>query len=165
MLDDEASTTTEAVRRFNRFYTHRIGILEESLLGSGLGLSEARIVFELGRRGAWTAGAVATEFGLDPGHVSRLLTGLEKRKLIARKRSETDGRQAILSLTARGRERYQFLDTRSKEDIGALLSPLAIPTATASFRRWRRSNRCSETPLHHACPTFFEITDPATSAG
>src|SRR5262249_39004392 len=83
------------------------------------------IMFELGRRGSWTAGAIAAEFGLDPGHVSRLLAGLEKRKLIARKRSETDGRQAILSLTARGRERYQFLDARSKPDIGALLTPLA----------------------------------------
>ena len=78
-----------AVRRFNRFYTQRIGILEESLLGSGLTLSEGRIIFELGRRGDWTAGGIATEFGLDPGHVSRLLAALEKRKLVARKRSES----------------------------------------------------------------------------
>ena len=119
------ATATEAVRRFNRFYTHRIGILQESLLGSGLSLSEGRIVFELGRRGDWTAGGIAVEFGLDPGHVSRLLGALEKRRLIARKRSESDARQAIVSLTARGRERYQFLDQRSTEDIAALLAPLS----------------------------------------
>ncbi|MBX9590441.1 MAG: bifunctional helix-turn-helix transcriptional regulator/GNAT family N-acetyltransferase [Hyphomonadaceae bacterium] len=125
MDTDLCTTATDAIRRFNRFYTHRIGILEESLLGSGLSLSEGRIVFELGRRGDWTAGAIATAFGLDPGHVSRLLGGLEKRKLIQRKRSETDGRQAIVSLTAKGRERHQFLDARSREDIGTLLRPLS----------------------------------------
>jgi hypothetical protein len=69
--------------------------------------------------------AASVEFGLDPGHVSRLLGALEKRRLIARKRSESDARQAIVSLTARGRERYQFLDQRSTDDIGALLAPLS----------------------------------------
>jgi DNA-binding MarR family transcriptional regulator/GNAT superfamily N-acetyltransferase len=122
--DPTGSDASDAVRRFNRFYTQRIGILEESLLGSGLSLSEGRIVFELGRRGAWTASGIATEFSLDPAHVSRLLAALEKRKLIARKRSEADGRQAIVSLTARGRERYQFLDAASTKAIDALLAPL-----------------------------------------
>jgi DNA-binding MarR family transcriptional regulator/GNAT superfamily N-acetyltransferase len=117
--------TTEAVRRFNRFYTRRIGVLEESLLGSGLTLSEGRAIFELGRRTQWTAGAMATELRLDPGYVSRLLAGLEKRKLIARRPSPADGRQTILTLTARGRERYQELDERSASDVSALLDGLS----------------------------------------
>lgn len=125
-MHDEASTSVvEAVRRFSRFYTHRIGALEESLLGSGLSLSEGRIVFELGRRGEWTASGISADLGLDPGHVSRLLGALEKRRLISRKRSEADGRQAIVSLTTRGRERYQFVDTRSKDAVCALLAPLS----------------------------------------
>jgi len=124
---DEPAAATDAVRRFNRFYTRRIGVLEESLLGSGLTLSEGRIVFELGRRGEWTAGGMAAELGLDPAHVSRLLAALEKHGLISRKRSEADGRQAIVSLTERGRERYQFLDSASTAAIGALLAPLSQP--------------------------------------
>jgi GNAT superfamily N-acetyltransferase len=68
---------------------------------------------------------MAAELGLDAGYVSRLLGALEKRRLIARRPSEADGRQAIVSLTGRGRERYEFLDARSKEDIAALLAPLA----------------------------------------
>jgi DNA-binding MarR family transcriptional regulator/GNAT superfamily N-acetyltransferase len=123
----EIATTTEAVRRFNRFYTRRIGVLEESLLGSGLTLSQARVVFELGRRGEWTAGGMASEVGLDAGYVSRLLGSLEKRKLIARRPSETDGRQAIVSLTAKGRERYQLVDGRSQEQIARMLAGLAPP--------------------------------------
>lgn len=126
-MKQPSAADIEAVRRFSRFYTKRIGILEESLLGSGLTLSEGRVIFELGRRGEWTAGGIATEFTLDPGYVSRLLGGLEKRRLIARRPSEADGRQAILSLTAEGRERYAFLDGRSRDDIGALLAALAPP--------------------------------------
>src|SRR6185295_8609354 len=97
-----------------------IGVLEESYLGSGLTLSEGRIVFELGRRGEWTASGMTAELGLDPGYVSRLLAVLEKRRLIRRKPSDADGRQSIVSLTAHGRERYQFIDQRSKDDIWAL---------------------------------------------
>jgi GNAT superfamily N-acetyltransferase len=68
---------------------------------------------------------MVAELGLDAGYVSRLLGALEKRNLIARRPSQSDGRQAIVSLTARGRERYELLDARSKEDIAALLAPLA----------------------------------------
>ncbi len=124
----QPAETTEAVRRFNRFYTRRIGVLEESLLGSGLTLSQARVVFELGRRTEWTAGGIAADLGLDPGYVSRLLAGLEKRKLIARRPSPSDGRQAIVSLTARGRERYQFLDQHSTQEVSALLAGLSAPS-------------------------------------
>jgi DNA-binding MarR family transcriptional regulator/GNAT superfamily N-acetyltransferase len=126
-MDPDIVATTEAVRRFNRFYTRRIGVLEESLLGSGLTLSQARVVFELGRRGEWTAGGMAADLGLDAGYVSRLLASLEKRKLIARRPSETDGRQAIVSLTAKGRERYRLLDGRSQEEIAQMLAGLAGP--------------------------------------
>jgi len=120
----EPAETTEAVRRFNRFYTRRIGVLEESLLGSGLTLSQGRVVFELGRRPEWTAGEIAAALGLDAGYLSRLLASLEKLKLITRKSSPTDGRQTIVSLSTRGRERYQLLDRRSSDEVSRLLDSL-----------------------------------------
>lgn len=126
-----AEALTEGVRRFNRFYTRRIGVLEESLLGSGLTLSQSRAIFELGRRAEWTAGAMAAELRLDPGYVSRLLAGLEKRKLIARRPSPADRRQAIVCLTARGRECYGLLDSRSTQEVSSLLTGLSSAT------RWR----------------------------
>jgi DNA-binding MarR family transcriptional regulator/GNAT superfamily N-acetyltransferase len=125
MTQEPSAAAIEAVRRFNRFYTRRIGVLEESLLGSGLTLSQGRVIFELGRRGAWTASGMVVELGLDAGYVSRLLGALEKRRLIVRRPSAADGRQAIASLTARGRERYEMLDARSSDDIRSLLAPLA----------------------------------------
>jgi DNA-binding MarR family transcriptional regulator/GNAT superfamily N-acetyltransferase len=124
-MDPATAATAEAVRGFNRFYTRRIGVLEESLLGSGLTLSQARVVFELGRRGEWTAGGMAADLGLDAGYVSRLLGSLEKRKLITRRPSEADGRQAIVTLTVKGSECYRLLDTLSQDDIAAMLARLA----------------------------------------
>jgi DNA-binding MarR family transcriptional regulator/GNAT superfamily N-acetyltransferase len=123
-MDRQLAQSTEAMRSFNRFYTRRIGVLEESLLGSGLTLSQARLVFELGRRAEWTASGIATELGLDPGYVSRLLAGLEKGGLIQRRASPTDGRQAIVSLTAKGRECFDDVDRRSTNDVAAVLKTL-----------------------------------------
>ena len=41
-------TTTEVLRRFNRTYTQRIGVLDESFLGTGRPLAVSRLLFEVG---------------------------------------------------------------------------------------------------------------------
>ena len=114
-----------AVRRFNRFWTRRIGVLQEGYLESPFSLTEVRVLYELAYREDTTASELGKELGLDAGYLSRILRGFEERGLIAKKPSETDGRRSLLHLTEGGREAFVPLDARSREDIGAMLDDLS----------------------------------------
>jgi DNA-binding MarR family transcriptional regulator/GNAT superfamily N-acetyltransferase len=144
---------TDAVRRFSRFYTSRIGLLHEGLLGSPLSLAEGRIVYELGCRGSATAAVLSGDLGMDPGYLSRLLRGFEERGLLEKTASATDGRQRILSLTASGRALFDAMDTRSGEEIGGLLAHLTPAEQT----RLCAALRTAETLLGGAAPAAAPV--------
>jgi DNA-binding MarR family transcriptional regulator/GNAT superfamily N-acetyltransferase len=113
-----------AVRRFNRFYTRKIGVLSEAFLNTPYSLTEARVLHALAHRDGATATWLCEELGLDAGYLSRILRGFEQRKLIFRNPSPQDGRQTLISLTPAGRDAYEPLDRASQSDIGNLLAPL-----------------------------------------
>lgn len=114
----------DEVRRFNRFYTKRIGVLAENFLRSPFTLAEGRVLHELANREAPSASDVAAALELDPGYLSRILRRFERAGLVERVASPTDGRRTILSLTAAGRAAYAPLNERSHDEIAALLAPL-----------------------------------------
>lgn len=114
-----------AMRHFNRFITRQIGVLREGLLHSPYSLTESRIIFELASRGKLTATELMQELGLDAGYLSRIVTALENQGLVGKIRSETDGRQRILSLTPDGQKAFEMLDKRSRNEITELLSELS----------------------------------------
>jgi DNA-binding MarR family transcriptional regulator/N-acetylglutamate synthase-like GNAT family acetyltransferase len=113
------------VRRFNRFYTRQIGLLQEGLSGSAFPLTEARVLYELAHRERPTATELGKDLGLDPGYLSRILRGFERRGLVQKTRSKADGRQSHLTLTARGHKAFAPLNTRSHEDVAVILGGLA----------------------------------------
>jgi len=115
----------DALRRFNRFYTRKIGVLEEGLLQSPFSLTEARLLYELARREKSTAGEVADYLGLDAGYLSRMLRGFQNRGLLAKSPSKADRRQTLLHLTKRGRQAFAVLDKRARKEVGALLGALS----------------------------------------
>jgi DNA-binding MarR family transcriptional regulator/GNAT superfamily N-acetyltransferase len=115
----------EAVRRFSRFYTRRIGVLHEGLLDSPFTLTEGRVVYELAYHETTTAAELAKELDLDPGYLSRLLKGLEQRGYLLRRPAEADGRQTILALSERGEAAFAAINARSRAHVGGLLDPLA----------------------------------------
>jgi DNA-binding MarR family transcriptional regulator len=111
----------EAVRRFNRFYTRRIGVLQEGVLHSAFTLTETRLLWELAHlppdsRGVTVTG-LASVLQLDTGYLSRLLRGFKERGFIKSTRSADDGRQLMLTLTAAGKRAFAPLNTRSQEAV------------------------------------------------
>jgi DNA-binding MarR family transcriptional regulator/GNAT superfamily N-acetyltransferase len=123
---DEAhfAQRVEAVRRFNRFYTRQIGVLHEGLLQSPFSLAEARVLYELAHRAGPTASELGKDLGLDPGYLSRILRDFAERGLLDKTPSKLDGRQSHLALTAQGRKAFAPLDSRSRDEIGAMLREL-----------------------------------------
>jgi DNA-binding MarR family transcriptional regulator/GNAT superfamily N-acetyltransferase len=114
-----------AMRRFSRFYTRQIGLLQGAFLQSPFSLTEGRVLYELSRREVATASDLAAELGLDHGYLSRILRGFENKGLIRRTRSPQDARQSHLALTAKGRKAFEPLDRRSHDQVHGLLQRLA----------------------------------------
>ena len=114
----------DTVRRFNRFYTRRIGALQAHYLGSPFPLPQARVLYELGQRGECTASALGADLDLDLGYLSRLLQGLKRQRLVQGQPAAHDARQLRLTLTPKGRKAFAALDDGSRRATGEMLAPL-----------------------------------------
>jgi DNA-binding MarR family transcriptional regulator/GNAT superfamily N-acetyltransferase len=125
MMTESCEEKISTVRQFNRFFTRQIGVLREGLLHSPYPLTDARILFELGQGDQITASRLGRELGLDAGYLSRILARLDQQGLLEKVRSENDGRQFLLSLTAAGREAFALLDQRSREEVSEMLDDLS----------------------------------------
>ena len=113
-----------AVRAFNRFYTRKLGVLDQQLMKSPFSLSEARVLYELAHREELAAKQIGIELGLDPGYLSRIVQKFDEDGLITRKPLPTDRRQYRLALTAKGRQASAKLERSSQDDVGAMLAAL-----------------------------------------
>ena len=129
-LHDSIST----FRRFNRFYTRVLGLLNDELVKSGFSLTEGRILFELLARGQSGATQLREDLGLDAGYLSRVLAKLEKAGLISRRPSPSDARNTILSLTKKGHNAFAGLDQRSSDHARGILEPLTPASRTNLIR-------------------------------
>ncbi len=125
MPDPAFEQRVGAVRRFSRFYTRRIGLLQDRLLETPFSLTQARVLYELAHRRDCTATDVVMALGLDHGYLSRILRNFEERGLITRRRAKQDGRQMVLALTVKGQLAFGALDKRSQNDVGEMLSGLS----------------------------------------
>jgi DNA-binding MarR family transcriptional regulator/GNAT superfamily N-acetyltransferase len=125
MSDQSLEQRVGAVRRFNRVYTRRIGVLQESFLNSSFSLAEGRVLYELAHRQRPTATEIAADLGLDQGYLSRILRGFSERGLILKSPSPQDRRQSLLSLTVKGRMAFARIDQRSQRDITGMVGKLS----------------------------------------
>ena len=123
----------EAVRAFNRFYTARIGALRDGLLATAHPLPEARVLFELGRRGSIDAADLRRVLDLDGGYLSRLLARLDGQGLVAREQSPDDGRRQRLELTDAGRAAWE-------QSVSAQAEKESLVTAALSVKEKQQLN-------------------------
>jgi DNA-binding MarR family transcriptional regulator/N-acetylglutamate synthase-like GNAT family acetyltransferase len=111
----------ERIRRFNRFYTEKIGVLREGLLRSPFSLAEARVIYEIARADRPAAAEIRRRLGMDAGYLSRIVQRLVEAGVLHRATSSADARRRALSLTAKGRAAFAALDRRSHEEIAGML--------------------------------------------
>jgi DNA-binding MarR family transcriptional regulator/N-acetylglutamate synthase-like GNAT family acetyltransferase len=126
-MTDASPSHVATVREFSRFYTRRLGTLDEGLLDTPWTLTEARVVFELAQAPSTDMAALRTALAIDSGYLSRLLAKFDAAGLIARTASATDARRQSLSLTAAGRKLFRTLNERSNRQVAQLLRPLDGP--------------------------------------
>jgi DNA-binding MarR family transcriptional regulator/GNAT superfamily N-acetyltransferase len=128
--ESRGAQRSAAVRRFNRFYTQRIGALREHLLGSPFSLTGVRVLYELAhwpaRDDSPSAAVLAARLALDEGYLSRILRSFEQRGLVRKELSAADGRRKSLALTPRGTREFARLDARSEQEVGTLLAQLSV---------------------------------------
>lgn len=114
----------KAVRRFNRFFTRRIGVLDP-YLASPLSLTDVRVLYELAHAEGLTATVLGRTLGLDGGYLSRILKRFEAAGWLSRAPNPQDGRQSLLAITPAGRAAFEPLQQRARENAAALLAPLS----------------------------------------
>ena len=167
----------EALRRFNRCYTQRIGVLAESYLDTGRPLGPSRVLFEVGFAGAAVAD-LRRRLALDSGYLSRLLRQLQGEALVEVEVDPADGRQRRVNLTAAGRAEWARLDERSHAVARDLLAPLSpqrrtdFATTLVTAERMLRAATVrieavdpSSWPARHALARYFAELDERFRTG
>jgi len=113
-----------AVRRFSRFYTRQLGLLQESLVDTRFSLAQARVLYELAHRDKVTASELAADLDLDHGYLSRILRRFSDDGLLRKVRPPGDVRQSLIAITAKGRKAFAPLNRNSHDQVAGLLGKL-----------------------------------------
>jgi DNA-binding MarR family transcriptional regulator len=112
------------VRRFNRFFTRVIGLLNRHLPESDVSLAEARVFYELAKGGQATAAEITRRLAMDKAHVSRIVARFAARGYLTRRVSPAHGKQQLLSLTPAGRAAFAALERGTIAQIEGIVAPL-----------------------------------------
>lgn len=143
------------LRAFNRSFTQRIGVLDDSFLGSGRPLGTARLLFEIGPGDGATTLALRQRLGLDSGYLSRMLRSLEDDGVVEVVPDPGDGRRRLVRLTTSGRREWHDLDGASDSLAHQLLEPLS-----ARQRRELGAALAAADHLLRAATVTFDVVDP-----
>jgi DNA-binding MarR family transcriptional regulator/GNAT superfamily N-acetyltransferase len=111
------------LRRFNRYFTRRIGVLDDHYLGQDRPLGEARLLFEVGD--GTSLRELRSRLGLDAGYLSRMVKALEAQGLVRVRVHPGDSRLRVAELTPTGRAEVTEQNRRANGLAEGLLSGLS----------------------------------------
>ncbi len=123
-MESSMQQRVKEIRKFNRFYTNIIGLVNRNVLESPYSLAEARVLLEFDAAVTCTASNLAEILQIDPGYLSRILRRFKKEGLIETTKSMTDGRSQILKITEKGRAAFRELSEASSNQLVGLLEHL-----------------------------------------
>lgn len=123
-MEEPESNIIREVRRFSRFYTNILGLLNKCILDSSYSLTEARILIEIYKAKECTANGLIEKLDVDRGYMSRILRKFEADELITKEKSSEDARVTFLKLTLKGKEILRELEEKSNNQAIKLISHL-----------------------------------------
>ncbi|AFE10734.1 MarR family transcriptional regulator [Corallococcus coralloides DSM 2259] len=150
----------QTIRKFNRTYTQRIGVLDESYLGTGRPLNVSRLLFEIGQSSGTTLRELRERLDLDSGYLTRLVSRLEREGLVQVTPDASDKRRRAVNLTEPGRAAVAELDDRSEK----LASRLAEPLTPRQRQRLEEALATADL-LVRASTVHLREVDPDDPAG
>ena len=112
------------IRGFNRFYTNILGLLDQHIIDSGYSLTEARIIFEIGKTDTCTAYQLCSILDIDRSYMSKIINKFEKQQLVNRTICSTDNRNIEIHMTDKGKAVLHELEKNANRQIEELILKL-----------------------------------------
>ncbi len=131
MLDESVRSSALVLDEFVPFRLNRLADAVSVNLSDvyrerfGLEIAEWRVLVTVGDRRECTAQHIAASTRMHKTRVSRAVTSLARRKLVARTSSDEDGRELTLELTTAGSRMYAAIVPRALDRERRLLSCLS----------------------------------------
>lgn len=105
------------IRRFNRYYTAWLDVMNKGYLGTDFSWPESRTLFEIYLCPGITATDICGHLNMDKGYVSRILAKFEKRRLITRELVPGSKGLKRLLLTEAGQKQAEKIDLSGDRQI------------------------------------------------
>lgn len=130
-------------------FTHSIGLLVRRIRAAAgaesLSLSESAVLGRLERQGPATIADLARSESVKPQSMGVTVAALEDQGLIERKPHPTDGRQQLLSLTAKGAEVRNSIRSAKRNWLGRAIAQLPEEERDILFKAGEIIRRIAET--------------------
>ncbi|MFA1014582.1 MarR family winged helix-turn-helix transcriptional regulator [Dubosiella newyorkensis] len=109
------------IRRFNRYYTIWLDVLNKEYLGMSFSWPESRVLFDIYKNQGINATELCEHLNMDKSYVSRILAKLEKKGFITRKLVSGSKGIKKLYLTKTGSEEAKKIDWNGDQQISEKL--------------------------------------------